>query len=255
MPEESILTSQQETNGKTIPKRLSNWTILERVAKVTSILAIPVALGVIGWVIQNQLAERNLNRDYVQLAVSILKEPEASKIHPALRNWAVDLLNDNSPTRFSPDVVKQLKSGEATLPANFGAALRSVLTGGVIAIAPDGKYALAGNEEGNIKVWDLSSGKEIQTWRAHTAAITSVAISPDGKLVASGSADRTVKLWDLTSGSLVRTFRGHTAEVTGVAFSPDGKFILSGSLDKSVKRWEINTGKPVRDVLLSSEDI
>jgi WD40 repeat protein len=251
---ESIDSTEAKSKVLSQDQGTMPWGSLERLAKVASIVAIPLVLAVIGWIIQNQLSERNLNRDYVQLAVSILKEPDASKTNPALRDWAVDLLNDNSPTKFGPDVVRQLKSGEVTLPA-FGAALRSAaLMGGVIAITPDGKQALAGNEEGTIKLWDVSSGKEIRTLKGHVGAVTSVAISPDGKMAASGGLDKTVKLWDLGTGMEIRTFVGHTAAVTGVTFSPDGKFLLSGSLDKSIKQWDVQTGRQIGDVLLTPSD-
>jgi WD40 repeat protein len=255
MSDESKSISQGAMSSKAPNESPTTWDTLERVAKVTSIVAIPIVLAAIGWVIQNQLAERSLNRDYVQLAVSILKEPDTSKINPALRDWAVDLLNDNSPTKFSADVVKQLKSGEVTLPANIGAMLRGALKGGVIAITPDAKQAIAGSEEGSIKVWDLSSGREIKILKGHKGAVTSVAISPDGKLAASGGLDNTVRIWELVTGREIKTFSGHTDAVTGVTFSPDGKFLLSGSLDKSIKQWDINTGEQIREMLLSSEDI
>src|SRR5262249_10756835 len=85
-----------------------------------SMVAIPIVLAVGGWTIQEELQDKTLNRDYVQLAVSILKEPkDAAKIDPEMRTWAVQLLNDNSPTHFNSTVFEQLKSGEAALPASF----------------------------------------------------------------------------------------------------------------------------------------
>ena len=32
-----------------------------------------------------------------------------------------------------------------------------------VAISPDGKYIVSGSEDKSIKVWDLSSGREIHT--------------------------------------------------------------------------------------------
>lgn len=101
--------------------RRDKWDTFERVSKVLSIAAIPVVIAVGGWYIQKQLQDQTVSRDYVQLAVTILKEPDdKTKIKPELRAWAVDLLQNNSPTKLSADVVMQLKSGQTILPASAG---------------------------------------------------------------------------------------------------------------------------------------
>jgi hypothetical protein len=98
---------------------MSRWELVERISKTLSMVAIPVVLAFGGWIIQQRLQDQTLNRDYVQLAVSILKEPKDSKIDPEMRTWAVQLLNDNSPTKFNSHVFDQLKSGTAQLPESF----------------------------------------------------------------------------------------------------------------------------------------
>ncbi len=93
------------------------WTRAETLAKISSLIAIPIVIAVIGWLVQDKLASRTVNKDYVQLAVSILSQPKQTGIDPALRSWAVQLLNENSPVKFSPEVAVQLSSGGVTLPA------------------------------------------------------------------------------------------------------------------------------------------
>src|ERR1700675_3542959 len=72
----------------------------ERLARVLSLVAIPVVLAVIGAWIQSTLNRNTVGRDYVQLAVSVLTS-DKDKAPPELRAWAVDLLNENSPTKFT----------------------------------------------------------------------------------------------------------------------------------------------------------
>jgi WD40 repeat protein len=97
-----------------------------------------------------------------------------------------------------------------------------------------------------MKLWEVSSGREVRTFQGHTEAVDSVAFSPDGRYALSGSRDQTVKLWDVSSGREARTFQGHTYWVLSVAFSPDGRYVLSGSHDHSMKLWEVSSGREVR---------
>ena len=102
----------------------------ERLSKTLSIAAIPVVLAVGGWLIQRQLQDQTVRRDYVQLAVSILQNPDSSKISPEIREWAVDLLNENSPTPLNQEAVQRLKSGAVTL-SGFNFVPSSALTPGL----------------------------------------------------------------------------------------------------------------------------
>ncbi|TNE50616.1 MAG: hypothetical protein EP344_17240 [Bacteroidetes bacterium] len=104
--------------------------------------------------------------------------------------------------------------------------------------ATGNRLILTGSGDGTAKLWDRS-GKEIQTFRGHAAAVLSVAFSPDGNLILTGSADTTARLWDL-EGNQLQVFRGHYLEITSVAFSPDGQYVLTGSLDGTARLWDIS---------------
>jgi len=115
-----------------------------------------------------------------------------------------------------------------------------------VAFSPDGKLALSGSEDNSLKLWDVSTGRELRTFNGHSFLVESVAFSPDGKLALSGSWDNSLKLWDVSTGRELRTFNGHSSQVISVAFSPDGKLALSGSVDNSLKLWQVSTGRELR---------
>jgi tetratricopeptide (TPR) repeat protein len=98
------------------PKTPDPWARLEALAKITSAVAVPLLLAFVGWIVQGSLATKTASKDYVQLAISILNQPQHADVDPALRTWAVQLLNANSPTEFSETVITKLKSGAVTLP-------------------------------------------------------------------------------------------------------------------------------------------
>ncbi|MFZ4590378.1 MAG: protein kinase domain-containing protein [Ignavibacteria bacterium] len=112
--------------------------------------------------------------------------------------------------------------------------------------SPDGSFVLTGNTDQTIRLWDISSGKEIRKLEGLIVNAKSISISPDGKYALSGSSDHTIHLWDIKSGNEISKFEGHTEAITSVCFSPDGRFILSGSLDKSIRLWEIQSGKEIK---------
>ncbi|MFA4911433.1 MAG: caspase family protein [Desulfobacteria bacterium] len=128
-------------------------------------------------------------------------------------------------------------------------------TGGVksVAYSPNGRYALSGSDK-TLKLWEISSGREIRTFTGHTRYVNSIAFSPDGGYALSGSLDNSIKLWDIFTGKEIKTFTDKDS-VNSVMFSPDGKYFLAGcgytdmgikAKDTTVKLWEVSTGQKIR---------
>jgi WD40 repeat protein len=125
----------------------------------------------------------------------------------------------------------------------------------IIAITPDGCKAISESTGGELKEWDLATGKLVFTLKGHTGYVDSVAITPDGKRAVSGSYDKTVRVWNLENGSEVKELVGHTGEVYLVAITPDGKRAVSTSRDKTLKVWDLETGENIHTLKSDSEGI
>ncbi|NDA63415.1 MAG: hypothetical protein EBX50_15455, partial [Chitinophagia bacterium] len=48
--------------------------------------------------------------------------------------------------------------------------------------SPDGKLALTASGDNTARLWEVSTGKELQVLRGHTSIVNSAVFSPDGKL-------------------------------------------------------------------------
>jgi WD40 repeat protein len=116
-----------------------------------------------------------------------------------------------------------------------------------LAFTADGKRLAAAAGEpgvaGEVRIWNVETGRMVRTIAAHTDAVYSVAISPDGSTLATGSYDQLIKLWELQTGKELLTLKGHNGCVFDLAFRPDGKVLASASADRTVKLWSVANGE------------
>src|SRR5262245_56050270 len=76
-----------------------------------------------------------------------------------------------------------------------------------VAYLPDGSGLVSASKGGVVKVWDLASGRERQTFQLPpsfgwtTADLACLAVSPTGGAVAAGGSN--VATWDLATGRIV----------------------------------------------------
>lgn len=91
---------------------------LEKIVKIISYLAVPIFVAIGGWYIQHAVSKQSINKDYVQLALSILTNKD-EKGDESIRQWAVKLLNETSPVRLDVKTAEDLSSGRINLPSKI----------------------------------------------------------------------------------------------------------------------------------------
>ncbi|MCB9932251.1 MAG: WD40 repeat domain-containing protein, partial [Planctomycetes bacterium] len=112
-----------------------------------------------------------------------------------------------------------------------------------VAFSPDGQTLVSCGTDKTVRIWEVSTSKELLVSRQHTESVYSAAFSPDGSAVASAGGDATIRIMEASTGKEVRTLTGHKGVVSSVAYSPDGAILASGGDDKIVRLWEVSTGQ------------
>ena len=98
-------------------------------------------------------------------------------------------------------------------------------------VSSDSNYVVTGSKDKSIKLWELSTGREIRSFLGHDHFVNSVDLSPDGKLLISGSYDKSVRLWDVPSGRQLFVSSGEDF-ITDVAFDPMMKFFVAAGYNR-----------------------
>jgi WD40 repeat protein len=126
-----------------------------------------------------------------------------------------------------------------------------------IALAADGKMlaglskkpvdATNGNQPGEVRLWDVSTGKTLLRWALPDDLCIEV-FSPDLKLLVTedrnSSLPYEIKLWDVFAGRQVSTLPGRPYTV---AFSADGKTLVAPD-HEFIRLWDVATRKEIKRV-------
>src|SRR5262245_2292887 len=82
-----------------------------------------------------------------------------------------------------------------------------------VVFSPDGKWLVVGGgvlgKLGEIRLWDLATGKERGAFKGHTDMVLALALTSDSKVLASAGWDKSVRLWDVAAGKELANLGHH----------------------------------------------
>ena len=111
----------------------------------------------------------------------------------------------------------------------------------LLELSPDGKYILAGYENQEIRLFNLSQSPAGERMlKGHSGALRAAAFSPDGKNLVTAGRDSSIRSWDLSSiekGSS-SVFRIPDV-IRTIAFLGDGRQIVAAGNSGKVFLWNI----------------
>ncbi|MBP3954850.1 hypothetical protein J8F10_06080 [Gemmata sp. G18] len=168
--------------------------------------------------------------------------------------------------RFSSDgelVAATTPWRTAVWEVNTGRAVLKRDQGGTALAMTAGKtLAFAARREGEVQVWNLTTGKEIRRLRpqgpdSRDVVVSALTFSPDGNILATGSSPghyrergestETIHFWDIETGKEVRKFRPDKSPPSALFFSPDGEVLASAAPgEPPVQFWSVQAGQELR---------
>lgn len=83
------------------------------VSHIVSLLATPVIVAFGGWYIQSTIAEGNIKKEYVQLALDVLRtsHDKEDKDAKKLREWSLKMINEYAPIPLPPEAAQAFYPG------------------------------------------------------------------------------------------------------------------------------------------------
>ena len=100
-----------------------------------------------------------------------------------------------------------------------------------VAYSPTAARIATGDNNGQMKLWDASTGELIREFAGHSARVTDLQFTPDGNGLLSGSEDTTMVLWDVASGDVMHEFEGHVGRVLSLDLTVNGRIAVSSTSD------------------------
>ncbi|CAI5523212.1 unnamed protein product [Closterium sp. Naga37s-1] len=104
-------------------------------------------------------------------------------------------------------------------------------TVGCVRFSPDGRWVVAGGQDGRIKLFDLAQGRLFAQLAGHAGAVAALDFHPQELLLASAARDRTVRWWDLESFNCVDCSPAGAGGTAALAFAPQGDALFAPCVD------------------------
>jgi WD40 repeat protein len=121
-----------------------------------------------------------------------------------------------------------------------------------LVFAPDGKGIYMGDDDGNIRLWDLSSGGvsvHVKTALPHGATTSRnlVRVTSDGRHALTAYASGNIRYLDLATGENIWNIKFFSDQLLCLALSPDGKLGLASDLSTRLVLFRTQDGGIVWD--------
>lgn len=163
-----------------------------------------------------------------RILAQLRQKPELPSNYAAgnLLNLFCYLQTDITGYDFSNLKIRQAYLQNANLPAvdlsstDLSFSVFADLFSGVVSLAfsPDSKLLATGDSRCEIQIWEVESGKLLQTLTGHQSWVWSMVFSPDSQLLLSGSDDYSIRVWNWRTAECLQTRKGPANLLNAINF-------------------------------------
>jgi WD40 repeat protein len=182
--------------------------------------------------------------------VATLMDPEGSWAHAdVVRSLAFD----DAGTRLASGAFREVKLWQLphvqrVAQQKFNAAITSIV------LSPTSESAALGLANGQVRLIEVNSGKEIRVLAGPTDAITGLTFDPEGKSLWASSRDTFLYQWNADSGEAMAKFET-PSPIQAVLAVHRGQWIVSAHEDGGIRVWDLaakpaegEAVKPLREI-------
>ncbi len=119
-----------------------------------------------------------------------------------------------------------------------------------LSISPDSIRVAVACDDGDVRVWELSSGELLQTAQRHAVSAVAVAYFSDGRTIASASRDASMQV---AKTSIIRTMPIHDRPTRSMALYGGGSQVLTCD-DQRIVMTNTSNGAEVRPYRIVEQD-
>jgi WD40 repeat protein len=116
-----------------------------------------------------------------------------------------------------------------------------------------GDALVTGGGDNKVKIWNVKTGKDMQTLANFGKSISDVAVSLDNEYLLASCLDNKVSLYKLKTMRVQNTFASHTDCVNACRFKYHKKHAITGGMDRTIKHWDIEKGQLASSNILTSQ--
>jgi WD40 repeat protein len=109
-----------------------------------------------------------------------------------------------------------------------------------VAISPEDAYVATACWDGEVGIWQTTTGKRVNQFPRTNVPTMSVSFSPDGKYLVTAGQDGYARVWEdwRAPNSRVIATVSDGKDLWTAAFSPDGQFLVTGGGSGKITIWD-----------------
>lgn len=125
-----------------------------------------------------------------------------------------------------------------------------------IALSKDGKVMVAGDEKGNLDIWNTENMDKLESTPITDSPIYAIEFSPDDNMIAIGNENGMVQIGDVVGSDFfwTRSIPGQRSRINSIKFSPDGSLLATASLEGTVRLWVMDQMDQMLPVVFKDHD-